>query len=223
MRKLLLTTALTFGALGYAGEQANAFTLLNYTLDDPGAYYAGTVLGYNYYDGPIGFHTDTAGDFEVYCADLNHFLQNGKSYHFGLLKTDGSGGLLTELQSYEIGKIAEAGFTHLGDQDYAAAAQLAIWAIEYNTSASGFKNNAIVADYSTLFNEFNTPWAKDFAWAKVVQPDQPWPDGGEWGSSQQMVVGLSAVPEPSTWAMGLIGFGFVALAGLYKTRKAAIA
>jgi hypothetical protein len=217
MTKLKLLAAAGIAALSTLGS-AQAFTLLNSTLDDPGAYNAGTVNGYSYYAGPIGFQTDTAGTFEVYCVDLTHYLQNGKTYHFGLLTTDGQGNALTELQSYEIGKIAAAGFANLGDQDFAAAAQLAIWAIEYGTTATGFKDAGIGADYATLFSEFAGGGA-DFAWAKVVIPDAPWPDGGEWGSSQQMVVGLSSAPEASTWAMGLMGFAFLGAVAGYKRRS----
>ena len=218
MKKLSITTAFALIALA---SPAYSFTLLNYTLDDnPGAFYAGYVNGYGYYDGPIGFHTDTAGDFEVYCADLNHYLQTGKTYHFGLLKTDGNGNNLSELQSYEIGKIAKAGFANLGNQDFAAAAQLAIWAIEYNTSAGSFKDGGISADYTTLFSEFAVP-GKDFNWATVVQPDSPWPGGGEWGSSQQMVIGLATgVPELPTWAYALMGFSLLGAVG-FRQRKAA--
>ena len=94
------------------------------------------------------------------------------------------------MQSYEIGRIAEAGFANLGDQNFAAAAQLAIWAIEYNTTASGFANGVIAADYISDF-AFSPPSASELRWATVVVPDSPWPGGGEWGSSQQMVIGLA--------------------------------
>ena len=227
MKKLLLAAA----AVCALAAPANAFQLISTTLSDvPTAYNAGTVLGYSYYDGPVLLHTDIAApfsDFESYCVDLNHFLQSNQSYHFGKLTTDGNGNPITELQSYMIGKIAIAGIADTNlptpDQDFDAAAQLAIWAIEYNTTATGFKDVAIQNDYNTLYGEFNNPLAKDFNWATAVIPDSPWPGGGEWGSSQMMVVGLETggVPEPSTWAMGLIGFGVMAGLAAFNRRKAA--
>jgi hypothetical protein len=46
------------------------------------------------------------------------------------------------------------------------------------------------------------------------------PIGGGVGPTP---ITLSAVPEPSTWAMGLIGFGFVGLMGYRRSRKAVAA
>ena len=235
MKKLLLAAA----AVCALAAPAHAFTLIGTQLSDvPTAYGAGTVLGYSYYDGPILLKTDLPinSNFESYCVDLNHFLQTGVSYHFGQLTTDGNGTPIAKVQSYAIGKIAIEGISNTNlptpDQDLDAAAQLAIWAIEYGTSASGFKDAAIESDYNTFMGQYSNDIANivnshiipsDYNWATAVIPDSPWPGGGEWGSSQMMVVGLETggVPEPSTWAMGLIGFGVMAGLAAFNRRKAA--
>jgi hypothetical protein len=51
---------------------------------------------------------------------------------------------------------------------------------------------------------------------------------GNWPTdtslSQQMVVGTSTtVPEPSTWAMILVGFGLLGGAGYWRRRSVSIA
>jgi hypothetical protein len=211
MRKLFLTTALAIGLITPAA--ASDLVVSGYSLSAwPTGNYAGTVNGYNYYAGPILLDiANTANDILAYCADLNHFLQGGTKYNYGTLTENGLGVAITLQTSNIIGQIAQIGFNALGSNDLnmASAAQLAIWALEYNTTATGFKNGTIQTDYWSLIN--NTVYDGSGNWAKTIVAEGNWPTDGSL--SQQMVLGLMPpqanappVPEPSTWAMMIVGF-----------------
>ena len=224
MKNLFAYTTLAIGLLGGASmAHAKDVTITGYSLPDNAAYGAGSVDGYSYYDGPINMQT-AKGDFVAYCADLNHELGSAV-YHYGLLTENGAGTMLTELQSYRIGSLATYGIgltsglvQDVAAQDKEAAVQLAIWAIEYNTSASNFASNAIKNDYTADMLQYLNPSASQLRWAEAITPVGNWPANG--GLSQQMVVGMSsAVPEPSTWAMGVAGFVFLGFVGARKRRQ----
>ena len=219
MKKLLMSTAVALGLVpATLASEAHAagITVTGYSLPDSAAYDAGTVDGYNYYDGPVTLQT-TAGDINVYCADLNHELQTGVVYNYGFLTENGAGSPISEFTSNRIGHIAALGLAS-SDGDMQAAAELAIWATEYNTSATGFADIAIQNDYNSLI-------ADTFAntgYARVLIPAGNWPN--DTSLSQMMVVGTSStVPEPSTWAMMLLGFAGLGLAGYRKSRRIATA
>jgi hypothetical protein len=214
MKKLLISTAVVLGLVPAAlasGAHATSITVTGYSLPDSAAYGAGTVDGYNYYDGPVTLHT-TSGDINVYCADLNHELQTGVVYNYGFLTENGAGNPISEFTSNRIGHIAALGLAS-SDGDVEAAAQLAIWSVEYNTSATGFADIAIQTDYNSLIGGTfaNT------GYARVLIPAGNWPT--DTSLSQMMVVGTSTtVPEPSTWAMMLLGFAGLGYAG-YRRAK----
>jgi hypothetical protein len=211
MKKLLISTALVLGLV--PGAHAAGITVTGYSLPDSAAYGAGTVNGYNYYDGPITLQT-TVGDINVYCADLNHELQAGVVYNYGFLTENGAGNPISEFTSNRIGHIAALGLAS-SDGDLQAAGELAIWSVEYNTSATGFANTAIQNDYNSLIGDTfaNT------GYARVLIPAGNWPT--DTSLSQAMVVGTSStVPEPSTWAMGLVGFAMMAGLAAFNRRKA---
>ena len=217
MKKLLISTAVALGLVpATLASRAHAadITVTGYSLPDGAAYSAGTVDGYNYYDGPVTLQT-TAGDINVYCADLNHWLQSNVGYNYGFLTENGAGNSISEFTSNRIGHIAALGLAS-PDGDVEAAAQLAIWSVEYNTSATGFADTAIQNDYNSLIGETfaNT------GYARVLIPAGNWPS--DTSLSQMMVVGTSStVPEPSTWAMGLMGFAMMAGLAAFNRRKAA--
>ena len=83
--------------------------------------------------------------------------------------------------------------------------QLAIWSLEYNTTATNFANSTIAADFSLAES-----WSfQNTGYATELIPVGGWPDNSSL--SQGMVVGFAAgAPEPSTWAMGLMGFAGIA-------------
>jgi hypothetical protein len=92
----------------------------------------------------------------------------------------------------------------------AAAAQLAIWSVEYrnvpNVQAdieSGI-SNGLLADLHKLMTDSET---NDGTYARALIPS----DGSQ--NQQMLTRQVAAVPEPSTWAMMILGFsgvGFMA-------------
>ena len=227
MIKKLLASGIV--ALGLASSaNANDITILSVSTPDAAAFGAGTVNGYSYYDGPVSLHVvdHTQGDVErdilAYCADLNHVLQSNVNYSFGLLTETGNGTPLSAADSNRIGRIAIAGFAAMGlptpDGVFAAAAQLAIWSIEYGVAPSFLNEGSdpgITADFAFL----DGPAFQGLGnlRATTIIPDGDWP--GNTALSQQMVIGLAVgTPEPSTWGMALIGFASVGVLALRRRR-----
>jgi hypothetical protein len=216
LRKLSLTTVLAISLA--APAVASDLTITGYSLPDSSAFGAGTIDGYNYYDGPVLLTTQGGQQFLVYCVDLNHVLQsNNVGYNYSTLTENGLGAAISPALSNQLGQIAEAGFTALSANDgqMAAAAQLAIWSLEYNLPVTGFSTTQIQTDFNTLIN---TAFLDTGQLGKTIVPVGNWP--ADSSLSQQMLMGLtgptnptSPVPEPSTWAMMILGFlgvGFVA-------------
>jgi PEP-CTERM motif len=212
MRVLLLATALA--SLAPAAVHAANVTVTGYDTPDPDAFNAGTINGYNYYDGPIILHT-SQGDIIAYCADLQHDL-HAQDYTFGLLTTRGDGTPISAALSSRLGHLASAGFAafQTNNDDLAAAVQLAIWSLEYNTTATNFANSTIAADFSLAES-----WSfQNTGYATELIPVGDWP--ADASLSQGMVVGFAAgAPEPSTWAMMLMGFAGLGYAAFRHGRK----
>ena len=214
MRVLLLATALA----GLAPIAANAGEIIvtGYDLPDGEAYGTGLINGYSYYDGPVTLHVQGGPDITAYCADLNHELQSGAGYSYGLLTQNGQGDPISQALSNRIGHIAQLGFAALGANDgfLASAAQLAIWSLEYDVTPT-FYDGVVESDFQTLIGDV---FANNGAYATALIPDGDWPQNGSL--SQQMVVGLaSGVPEPSTWAMMLTGFAGLGYAAFRHRQK----
>ena len=233
MKRLLATTAL---ALGLASPAlAGGFTIgqivniTGYGTPDPQGFNTITTTAggapdtpYSYYTGPITFDVQGGPSITVYCVDLNHWLQTGV-YKVVALDTNGEGQSLTESESSLIGSLAEfgagVGLGNIVAQDYAALAQARIWDVAYGqdgaTSTTG--DSALNA----LFNVVNGMSFSDRGFALALQPyGSGWPDN--LGASQEMVIGFgSPVPEPSTWALGIVGFGLVGFMG-YRKRWVAV-
>lgn len=213
MKKLLFAAA-ALCALA-APAYASSVTLLSVGTPDPQAFNAGTELGYSYYTGPV-LLTTTDGTFLAYCVDLNHVL-HGDTYNYGNLVNNGAGVSLTQAQSNRIGQIAIAGFAAEGlptpDGIFAAAAQLAIWAIAYGVTPTLNEGGdpGITADFNFLMGSAFTTNTGTYATAFIPTD---WPGSG---ASQLMVIGLeSSIPEPSTWIMMGAGFGLLGLVGWKK-------
>jgi PEP-CTERM motif len=175
-----------------------------------------TDTPYSYYTGPVVSSLDGGGSLTVYCVDLNHFLAGSGMYTTGILDHNGEGQTITEFDSNRIGHIAAIGAAALGindtaHQDLAAAAQAAIWDIAYDMdnphSVTG--DMAFSKDLSDLLFD---PFANvGYATALLV------PAGVD---NQEMVTGFAAsAPEPSTWAMMLLGFAGLGYAGFRRTRQ----
>ncbi len=215
MRLSGIVGGFAFGSLISSAAFAD-ITVTNYSLPDPSSFNSATTDGYSYYTGPIVLST-SIGSLTVYCADLNHDIYPGTkyTYTYGALTENGLGDPLSQPLSNELGQIADIGRSALahGNDDLAAAAQAAIWGLEYSTTPS-FANptGAIAADFSGLLT---ASYKNDGAWGVALIPaGEGWP--GNPYATQQMVVG---VPEPSTWALMLFGFAGLGFVG-YRSRRA---
>jgi hypothetical protein len=213
MKKILIGTALAVGLSTAA--HATDITVTGYDTPDTQAFGTGEVLGYSYYDGPITLHVAGGADIVVYCADISHELQ-AAVYETGALTQNGLGGLISQSLSNRIGNIAELGFAS-NDGLFQSAAQLAIWSLEYNVTPT-FYNATVQSDFATLLGDV---FANNGAYASALIPTDGWPTN--LSASQQMVTGMTAVPEPSTWAMMLIGFAGLAYAATRQTKQARLA
>ena len=95
-----------------------------------------------------------------------------------------------------------------------AAAQLAIWRIEYgsglNVTTTGMNHTQELTDYNTILTEVMAAGGDGGVDAFV--PTNP-------GATQQMIVQVAAVPEPSTWAMMLLGFAGIVVMGARARRR----
>ncbi len=165
-----------------------------------------TVPGYgNPWTTPILF-TDSAGNvLVVFCDDLDHvvYVGGGQSlpYVTTLVQFNGLGARLLESTSNEMGQLADLGKYDYskGNEDGAIAAQAAIWDIEYNVEVSSSDptiESYIVSDLKVQDN--------GRGWASGLKPA----DGYDF---QSQITG--GVPEPSTWAMLLLGFAGLGWSG----------
>ena len=155
----------------------------------------------------------------VFCVDLFHEvgIGGGQSlpYFSAPVTTDSSGstsGSGNPLNAQQIGAIqtlVDIGFgdyvhnaPNLGDN--LTALQGAIWDIEYDATVTSSDStiNSLIGSYVTY------GWDHPAAFSHGLYPVGP--DGQGFGASQGFVVG---VPEPSTWAMMLLGFAGLGFAG----------
>jgi hypothetical protein len=209
LRKLLLSTALTLVLV--APTAASAVTVTGFNPVEDVTF---SFRGADYYASPIQLTTSTDGTFLAYCGDLFDTLHAG-SYSWGDLTRNGLGGTLGTLddaQLRQVGALVTLGLSAwgLGDGMMAAAAQLAIWSVEYrnvpNVQAdieSGV-SNGLLADLHKLMTDSET---NDGTYARALIPS----DGSQ--NQQMLTRQVAAVPEPSTWAMMILGFsgvGFMA-------------
>lgn len=154
----------------------------------------------------------------VWCMDVDSFLVGSATVGtlpFTVANADsGLPGVPTNLSAQQLGVISW--LVDLGDHASSATEQgifqVAIWseeygnAFSYDDSSLGISGN-VTTDLSTALADYtgqgNAPLALTF-----LVP-------GQGVSSQTLVFG-SPIPEPSTWAMMLAGFGLIGLVGWRK-------
>jgi hypothetical protein len=225
MKKLLLASTL-LAAVGAASAKADTFLMTDYS-DYGTAVQLNSPDSINALAGRVTF-TGPGGTAEVWCMDVFDILF--KPYLFNInpatLANLPKPGIPNGLDAADLLTIDNLVFLgnnaidHQGaSQGVSAEYQVAIWETEYGasfdyTASAGFKSevDALIASAdggSALFsNTTGFVWLSD----AVSAPNQTMIeelDGERMGG----------VPEPSTWAMGLIGFGLMGTFGLVKTRK----
>lgn len=216
-----------------AGSAANATT---YTIDSVTVYDWNTVTlsgtGYNgvhynetEYSTPIGLHvknTPASQYLWVFCVDLFHTINVGGqspnlTYTTQTLTTDNNpagpnppthtGYALPANVSAEIEYLAHIGIGEAGTSGHdndVTAIQAAIWELEYGLTAHS-SNSTINGLISTFYNN-------------VIHSGSTSPAEELYNAAHQSFVDgkpslTTSVPEPSTWAMMILGFcgvGFMA-------------
>jgi hypothetical protein len=222
MKRFLLSTVAALGLASAA--HATNISYDSYSTPDSVAFNLATTTAtgatdtpYSYYTGPVVFSLTGGGSLTAYCVDLNHFLASSGMYTTGLFDHNGEGQAISEFDSNRIGHIALLGAAALGlgtnaGNLIAAAAQAAIWDIAYavDGATTTSSNSLFNTDLSDFLGDHFT--GGGYATALLV------PAGDD---NQLMVTGLAAgAPEPSTWAMGIIGFAVLGFMGYRKSRAA---
>jgi hypothetical protein len=205
LKKLLLAGALALAIT--APAKADTVNVISYETPDSAGFASFIIGDYSYYAGPIKFNTSAGDSFLAYCIDLIHPLSTSGTYQYKTFDTAAApvDADLTTGKLIKIAAIANWGFDQYaqGNGLQAAAAQLAIWSVEYGLTATiaddkerGFFDQLVAGDYDG-YNDGKSLVA-------LARID---------GDSQVTVTQVAAVPEPSTWAMMLLGFagvGFMA-------------
>ena len=177
--------------------------------------------------GIIPLTTSLGQVIPVFCIDLFHTIGIGGGqslpYTFGKITADSSsspagvgGNPLTSPVPEEIQSLVNIGagayLRGNGNADLFAGLQGAIWEIEYNQNGNSLtvtgssSVDALISKYVTY--AMNNP-------ASYSISLYPGENGQAFGSGQ----GFGAAPEPSTWAMMLLGFAGLGFAS-YRTARA---
>lgn len=233
---IILKTAAAAAFAAAATTGANATVVINSIGFDAPGYRTGkithtptnTVLN-NIGIGRLALSgTDTATmspvSYLTYCVDIFHMLHNGMFNPQPLSTYISNPVRLSQLTTL-IGNanLAIAGAGNAAQRrDRSAAAQLAVWEIvfeggsSYDLTAGQFRvSNGDSANARSLANS----WLGNVtsgSWTRLPATTT----GFLYSSTNQSQIFLSAVPEPSSWAMMILGFG---MAGAAMRRRARLA
>ena len=220
-KKLLLTGAL---ALGLASA-AHADTFVATGIGTPDSFgFGGFSIGsngYSNYAGPIQL-TNSTSSLLVYCIDLYNGLTVPTTYTFATFNTANVDtthlGSSFAIDTARIAAIANWGFDQwaLGTtagKTAAAAAQLAIWAVEFGTPGNPLDPHLSAGLELTDFNLALSASVTNYNDGKNIALLIP------NNASQVLITQVAAVPEPSTWAMMILGFAGVGFMAYRRSRK----
>jgi hypothetical protein len=164
-----------------------------------------------------GAGSNTGQTLDVWCLDLLNLLQAGPyTYQISPLTTAGAGGsnpTLTSLQITEIGDLMLNG-ANGSNPDRFAAAQLAIWAVEYGVafSTSGVGATLAALEATDIANVrpggawYNTNVQVNLLHDAVTAPNQ--------------TLGFAVTPLPATLPLFASSLGALGLLGWRRKRKA---
>lgn len=221
MFKALCGAAAAFAVVGFAGAASAATQLditsagmydrLQTTLSGP---VDRTVLA-----GPVKFTGTSDGTpftLWAFCVDVFAPLTVGYgtqktvdfTYRSGFLTSDGAGNALTPTQIMKISDLAGYGFSLIGsgeaDLRYKLGAiQIAIWKLEYAdlTATMSAKTEGYVNQF--LAN------AGTYGRSATYIYDVTGQNQGMMVPGDSDTIGFPGVPEPTTWALMISGFGAV--------------
>lgn len=162
----------------------------------------------------------TPVNFLTYCVDLLHYIGNG-SFEIEPLSLLVSNATKRNQLTTLITKTSAliTGFTQ-NDKDISAATQLAVWEIISETSSSSY----------SLSNGLFTATGTNAATLNLAQTYLTGVTTGGWtpvagqelkilySPRNQSQVYITAVPEPATWAMMILGFGLIGM-GIRRARS----
>ena len=221
MKKYLLAAALagaacTPAAAGSLTYDSYTWSGVNINITSPNNISGGA--------GPITLYEKGAVvASDLWCMDVNNYLLGGATVGVipGTLANLDSGlpGVPTDLTAKQL--LALGWLVKQGDQQtedfLKGVAQVAIWSEEYG---SAFKYDSlganfaldVQADLDFANDEANAGNSSNLALSFYVP--------GEGISSQTLIGGTAtSAPEPSTWAMGIVGFALMAGMGWKRSRK----
>jgi len=166
--------------------------------------------------------TTQEGDLATWCVDLFHDINLGGSYTYTTmpLTTDNSGSMpsnsnpLTTQQIDDISYLATIGTAGMNadpSNDYSAAVQAAIWDVEYGATATYAGDAQFGIDLAALMATLPAS-----GYSGGVEIGNP---GDQGLFNNQHLFTTQTVPEPSTWAMMIVGFAGLGFAG-YRSAKA---
>jgi hypothetical protein len=166
--------------------------------------------------------TTPEGNLATWCVDLFHDINLGGTYTYTTmpLTTDNSGSIpsnsnpLTTQQIDDISYLAAIGTAGMNanpSNDYSAAVQAAIWEVEYGTTATYSGDTQFGVDLAALMATLPA-----LGYSGGVEISNP---GDQGLFNNQHLFTTQTVPEPSTWAMMIVGFAGLGFAG-YRRAKA---
>lgn len=172
-----------------------------------------------------GVDNDTlaAVSFDAYCIDIFHYLRGGSfdiaAFTIGNAAKDRQ---LVALLTNTAGAI-DAAANAAGKSRTAAAIQLAVWEIAFETGTDGyligsgdfFADNLSMGGVSTLAQGYLDSLG---GWSAVPgQHLEMMAAVSPLANQRQVFLAAGAVPEPSAWALMIAGFGLVG--GAMRTRR----
>jgi hypothetical protein len=212
MRKLLLATAALLALSGAA--KADTFLADSVSVLGGANVTIGTPKFENVQAGMIAL-TGPTGTVDVWCLDVFDVINLPYDYTVSTFHAGDTKPGIVALTSGQIAQIASlmlAGNSVVTD----AAVQLAIWKVEYGTAFSTIglstalqnQENLVLADTQSGGSLFRNDLTLTVYTDAVQDPSQA------FGQAT-----IAAVPEPSTWAMMILGFCGIVFMGAKRRRE----
>ena len=179
----------------------------------------------------------TSFDFFTYCVDLAHYVQLGDvNYADYSIQSPAALGTMTTAKANALNALISntnpllAAATGQGAINIAAATQMAVWEIMFETQPTWSVTNASSSFYATTSaSSSSTASAESLANGYLANiASNGWTANNNYQltllyspTHQTQAFLTPSVPEPATWGMLILGFG--AIGGALRRRRAPIA